>query len=314
MEIPLLAAEAVVPVDMVSRWVQVRGHTVAGPYLHGSAYDLTLQAHRRAVLADLRRERPYFLVLFSATTSWDRLAKMTKTGDELRQERSFQLGPPGARTNSRGETRLSSFSSAWRAPALKRLQRSFGLRSVDVAGHRLLTSSQAVISKFLDPAVVKSCDSTKSGLSKSLVDAFERQFDFETELQARNRRVHQCYQTTAVPGAIDFYHDVLATGDTTPEDEDFNVEGGQESEDEVAEPFKGEITPAIRAAVKRVHEATGHRPPKRLARALLLSGAPPAAVQAARELKCDVCAERRPSQPSSGEPAGPSSSGRAGAR
>jgi len=154
MEIPLLAAEAVVPVDMVSRWVQVRGHTVAGPYLHGSAYDLTLQAHRRAVLADLRRERPYFLVLFSATTSWDRLAKMTKTGDELRQERSFHLGPPGARTNSRGETRLSSFSSAWRAPALKRLQRSFGLRSVDVAGHRLLASSQAVISKFLDPAVV----------------------------------------------------------------------------------------------------------------------------------------------------------------
>ena len=57
--------------------------------------------------------------------------------------------------------------------------------------------------------------------------------------------------------------------------------------------FKGEITPAIQAAVKRVHEATGHKPPKRLARALLLSGAPPAAVQAARELKCDVCAERR---------------------
>ena len=39
-------------------------------------------------------------------------------------------------------------------------------------------------------------------------------------------------------------------------------------------------------------EATGHRPPKRPARALLLSGAPPEAVQAARELKGNVRQER----------------------
>ena len=31
----------------------------------------------------------------------------------------------------------------------------------------------------------------------------------------------------------------------------------------LGQTFKGEITPAIRAAVKRVHAATGHRPAKR---------------------------------------------------
>ena len=55
----------------------------------------------------------------------------------------------------------------------------------------------------------------------------------------------------------------------------------------------------LQSPTKGVHEATGHRPPQRLARALLLSGAPPEAVQAARELKCDVCAERR--APKTGE-------------
>ena len=74
--------------------------------------------------------------------------------------------------------------------------------------------------------------------------------------------------------------------------EEVDLGDQSESEEELATPFVGEITPAVRAAVKRVHEATGHRPPKRLARALQLSGVPPSAVQAPRELKCDVRLER----------------------
>ena len=38
----------------------------------------------------------------------------------------------------------------------------------------------------------------------------------------------------------------------------------------LGDPYLGEITAAIRNAVQRVHEATGHRCPRRLARALLL--------------------------------------------
>ncbi|CAE7278587.1 unnamed protein product, partial [Symbiodinium necroappetens] len=151
----------------------------------------------------------------------------------------------------------------------------------------------AVVSKFLDAAVVRRCLKVKVALSQALVQAFEDEFDFETRQLGLLAPVHESFQVTSVPGAVDFHHDILAVTEVEPEADrgDFDLE--QESDDEPTEPFKGEITPAIRAAVKRVHEATGHRPPRRLARALLLSGAPPAAVQAARELKCDVCAERR---------------------
>ena len=50
-------------------------------------------------------------------------------------------------------------------------------------------------------------------------------------------------------------------------------------------------------AVKRLHESTGHRSLKRLARALAISGAPVETVVAPKALKCGVCAERRKAKP-----------------
>ena len=49
----------------------------------------------------------------------------------------------------------------------------------------------------------------------------------------------------------------------------------------------------VRQAVRRLHENTGHRSNRRLARALVVAGAPPEVVKAARFLKCSVCAERK---------------------
>ena len=54
-------------------------------------------------------------------------------------------------------------------------------------------------------------------------------------------------------------------------------------------------------AVKKLHDATGHRDNKRLARALVLAGAPAEVVVAAKAHKCDLCAEQRP--PKSRRPA-----------
>ncbi|CAE7353697.1 dnaJ [Symbiodinium microadriaticum] len=121
----------------------------------------------------------------------------------------------------------------------------------------------------------------------------QAEFDFESWVATRRSRTQECYEIVGSNGAVDYYHEVLA--ETTGEDalEHDGDEYEDASEDDLGEPYLGEITPAIRNAVRRVHEATGHRSPRRLARALLMSGAPPAAVQAARELKCDVCAEHR---------------------
>eukprot|EP00439_Symbiodinium_sp_Y106_P025283 s5837_g3.t1 len=105
---------------------------------------------------------------------------------------------------------------------------------------RILTSSQAVVSTFL-----------------------AAQRDAQLDALPPDCGLQRCY-----------YHEVLA------EETEMDGAGEEEdlSDDDLGEPYVGDITPAIRNAVRRVHEATG---------------APPAAVQAARELKCDVCDEHR---------------------
>ena len=46
--------------------------------------------------------------------------------------------------------------------------------------------------------------------------------------------------------------------------------------------------------MKRLHESTGHRSNKRLARALVLAGAPREVVHAAKCHRCSLCDEKKP--------------------
>ena len=87
------------------------------------------------------------------------------------------------------------------------------------------------------------------------------------------------------------------------------VEDGEEIEDETQLPVDldesdsdglphddqqgPKISASVKQALKRLHENTGHRSGRRLARALAISGAPPAMVQAARHLKCSICDEHK---------------------
>ena len=57
------------------------------------------------------------------------------------------------------------------------------------------------------------------------------------------------------------------------------------------------IPPEIKNAAYCLRINTGHRSLKRLARALLISGAPYAAVVAPKNLQCAVCKERRSPKP-----------------
>ena len=106
----------------------------------------------------------------------------------------------------------------------------------------------------------------------------------------------------------------------------FEVDGGHqfdvlmgEAEDDEAEPLfeedpwddfdqhddvlerAEEPSKAEKQAVMRLHQNTGHRAPLRLAKALVVAGASPSVVRAAKELVCDICKEtkrppsRRPS-------------------
>ena len=165
---------------------------------------------------------------------------------------------------------------------------------------RLLTSSQAVVSSMLakkcagkhpHEAVIGGSKVTAAAghytreFATSLVKVFEDQFNFETVAAQAGVQSHDCMEVCGSAGAVDLYHDVLVQDEALDEGEGDNC---SDLDDDLGLPYDGEIPPAVRAAVKRVHEATGHRSRRRLARALLISGAPPAAVQAARELRCEV--------------------------
>ena len=95
-------------------------------------------------------------------------------------------------------------------------------------------------------------------------------------------------------------HDVLVgeqdersdDGEDQPEVQDVPSES---SDEEPSAPNSNmpKISAAIRHAVRRLHENTGHRSNRRLARALMIANAPPDVVRAAKEHRCSICQERK---------------------
>ena len=56
---------------------------------------------------------------------------------------------------------------------------------------------------------------------------------------------------------------------------------------------KIQIDPRVMRTVQKMHESTGHRSRRTLARVLRITGAPPGAIEAAKRLKCSTCDERK---------------------
>ena len=154
-----------------------------------------------------------------------------------------------------------------------------GLFDFSREGRRYLTSSRVVADAFRDQR--------DENLVEAVLEAVQQQFD-------KDLGPEKVTETLAAETAVD--DDDLLDG----------LGGAMESEDEALEPSQDPekevpIPASVRQAVRRLHENTGHRSPLRLARALVIAGAPPQAVIAAKQLRCSVCEERRP--PKSRRPA-----------
>lgn len=155
---------------------------------------------------------------------------------------------------------------------------------------RLLTSMQSVISTMTgrrctgdhvhDQVIGGSKVTAAAGhytveFSDALIDAFMAQYDWETRL-------------------------LQSQPDSLPHETMVGEADGQDagSDDELMRVTDEEaqclIPHAVRQAVMKLRINTGHRHPVRLARALLICGAPKEAVLAAKRLQCDVCKERAP--------------------
>lgn len=175
----------------------------------------------------------------------------------------------------------------------------FGLQNAAGLLHRkstrLVTSCQALISLMQN----RRCDGQHShapviggnkvtapaghyppALASALVQSFQDQFDFETKLAYLNA----ANEVMVADGNV-------GSAQYESSDEDELLPATTEEEKQI------QVTKAVKQAVYRLHENTGHRSGRRLARALLVCGAPKEAVIAAKTLKCSICDAQRAPRP-----------------
>ena len=117
------------------------------------------------------------------------------------------------------------------------------------------------------------------GLAKALIDGIESQFVREY------RTPQEVLMMEEEDGGIEEAADGRAVSAFWDE---------SDTEEELVEDKQMKIPAGVKLAVKRLHESTGHRSNKRLARALVLAGAPPEVVHAAKCHRCSLCDEKRP--------------------
>ena len=278
--------------------------------------------HREKARDEVKRTKPYAVILAFPCNVWSQLLHLNSRVDieglrqkarvlvefaieialiQLQQGRHFLMENPWQSAAwSLGV--MSKFLDRADVLQVKIDQCRFGLCNQEGKLHRkstlLVTSSQALVSHMVDKLCTKDHEHAAviggakvtvpaghypPSLSKLIVRAFMDQFDYETAFlqQAGRDDSSETLKVEALVGEkVDLEADPLdsdedeVVGDTAP---------GEEMH----------IPASIKSAVYRLHENTGHRSGKRLARALVLCGAPREAVMAAKQLRCSICQERR---------------------
>ncbi len=296
-----------------------RGHRVGTPISWETGYDLRKALDQKAALKIVEKEEPYCLVIAFPCGPFSPLQNLNPNTDPVRLQEKLKDGRALlkfavklARLQHKGgrhfilENPLPS--AAWKEPELRDLieeldcfiaeldQCRFGLVSLRGFPHkkptRLATSSPSVANKLHgrrclrqhehDPVLGGVKVTSRAGhypglLAKAMVLGLESQFETE--------------------GVKNFEVNAAEVEEPEGAEDDFvsGLPGDSESEDDGDEksPKDMVITAAIRQSVRRLHENTGHRSNRRLARALNLAGAPAEVVWAAKHHQCDICKEKR---------------------
>ena len=148
-------------------------------------------------------------------------------------------------------------------------------------------------------------------LAETLVEGVEREFNklYDTiwydEMLVTERRRDEDEDNDDQEGEeSDGYEqsDPPDPGDQPPQDGNAGDGGlhrdpeGRDPEDELVDDVEvpdGEPSVQDKRMALHLHSVTGHRPPLRLARALVMTGGDPMLVKAAKTVKCEVCAENK---------------------
>ncbi len=298
-----------------------RGHRVGTAVSLETGFDLRRPLVQKAVLRLVDDEEPYCLVIAFPCGPFSPLQHLNPHGDpavkKARLEEGRALLKFAVKLARRQHRAGRHFilenplpSAAWKDPEMVRLieelgcyiaeldQCRYGLRSLDGVLHkkptRLATSSPEVADRLHDRRCLRDhphasvLGGTKvtaraghypSQLARAMVIGLESQFEAEGK---------KSYEVNAA--------ETEDPGDGFEEDFDNEVPGEVSDSDGEgpATEAKGMIVSgAIKHAVKRLHENTGHRSNRRLARALTLSGAAPEVIWAAKHHQCDICKEKK---------------------
>ena len=306
----------------VTKEAQRRGHVVAPPLSLETGWDFRKALDRRAALKMVDEKKPYFLIIAYPCGPWSPLMRLNPAADlaekqeEARQLIRFalQLARLQLRNGRHFALENPIGSSSWQLPEVIKFleeeeariarfdQCRFGLRSeqgkLHKKGTQIVTSSKAMQSNLHDVRCLRDHEHQQviggskvtsraghypQGLARTLVDSMEAEF-------------HNQYKAKENYDILAAEHDGEAEGGSGDEASVHEIPG--ESSDEEIAVDEGEkslkVSPATRQAIRRLHENTGHRSNKRLARALTIAGAPAEVIKAARTLKCSICDERRP--------------------
>ncbi|CAK9052098.1 unnamed protein product [Durusdinium trenchii] len=280
---PPFVSEVYTNTQRVMREAARRGHRVGTPMSLETGWNFLDADHREAAKRLVRKEKPYFLMIAFPCGPFGPLLRLNSS---VNLEEILEKG----RILMRFALELAAIqheagrhyilenpqpSAAWKEPDMVKFldefeakvanlhQCQFGLRSLRGGLHRKATrvaSSSFPVVALLDGRV---CD---------------RSHGHDPVIGGR-----------VVTERAGHYPGPLARAFVVGMERQFN----SEVEDGTKTP-NAKIPASVRAAIARLHDNTGHRSNRRLARALAISGAPAAAIQAAKEHKCSICAERAP--------------------
>ena len=297
-----------------------RGHKIGSALSLDTGCDFLNPAHRQKAIDKLKEEKPEFLVVAFTSGPFSPLQRLRPSSTlKQRQEdgrvlmdfglQLCRIQREGGRHYVLGNPRGSS---AWHEPSMMKFleeepdvclvkfdQCRYKLKSLDGSGlHKnpttVASSSPEVISELHGkvcmrdhthvPVMGGSKYTSHAGLyspqlARAMLRGMEKQFEKD------HARVQEALALDS--GA--------ANGDVVEEDPSglFADEVGSEGSDVEESEFSGYKVPAqLEQTIRRLHENTGHRSNRRLARAVALAGAPPEAVVAAKRHRCSAWSTR----------------------
>ena len=317
---PLLT-EVYTTAQNVMREAERRGHRVGTPMSLENGFNFLDPEHRKRAKEIIQKEKPFCLVVAFPCGPFSPLQRLnTRALHTLPQRREegrilmkfgIELAELQISEGRRCILENPLPSAAWQEPEMRKFleeneidlavfdQCRFHLRNAEGVFHKKPTQMAMTCSKAvrrLDgvrcmrnhdhaPVIGGSKITARAGiypkaLARALVLGVEDQFEHD----------HGRHETLAAEleedEGIDFGG---GSGLLNVQEEDI-------SDDEAQIQSEGDLKiPAhVKAAVMKLHNNTGHRSGKRLARALAIAGAPGEAVRAARHLKCALCHEKSP--------------------